>query len=662
MPFETPRLDDRTFEDLVQEARRRIPLYTPEWTDHNLSDPGITLIELFAWMTDVMLYRLNRVPDKHYIKLMELIGMHLREPQAASTHLTFWLSAPQDADVQIPLFTQAGTPQTENNPSITFSSTEAFTIHPAELTHVMTSEPPKKSGQSRTYRELNLKRLNEGFDGTMMFSDEPKDGDAIYFGFKTDLSHHILGFEMDVDVAGGAGVDPSRPPYEWQALSETSPIVWNECEVDVDGTRSFNVPGVVRIHLPKLEEGEINGHRAYWVRCRIIEPPQGVPQYRKSPVVRQLTAGTWGGTVPASHSTVVTDENMGRSDGSPGQNFFLEFSPVLERKEDERLLIRISSEQEELWTEVPDFAGSSAEDKHYTIDSDTGELRFGPAMRQQDGTIRRYGAIPPKDAVLVMKKYRHGGGAKGNVQRNALNVLMTSIPYVNAVRNRGSAIGGLDRETLDHAKLRVPGYLRSLERAVTAKDYEYLALQAAPGKIARVFALQPPNSSIGEVKVLLIPHVGNPKAYIEPGELEVPEAMKKAVNDYLDERRMLATRLDVTSPAYYWIGTRIRMRVSDHANPEKVRDQAVQRLFEFINPLVGGYDGAGWQFGRDLHTADIIAALQNVPGIDFIRSVEIFPVTMREGDGTYGEVTSTIETVAHGVMASYRHEVRTDQD
>ncbi|MCI0713690.1 MAG: hypothetical protein L0154_26265, partial [Chloroflexi bacterium] len=110
------------------------------------------------------------------------------------------------------------------------------------------------------------------------------------------------------------------------------------------------------------------------------------------------------------------------------------------------------------------------------------------------------------------------------------------------------------------------------------------------------------------------------------------------------------------------IGTRIRMRVSDHANPEKVREQAVQRLFEFINPLVGGYDGAGWQFGRALHTADIIAALQKVPGIDFIRSVEIFPVTMREGDGTYGEATSTIETVAHGVMVSYRHEVRTDQD
>src|ERR1700694_2400202 len=106
MPLEAPRLDDRTFEDLVREARRRIPLYTPEWTDHNLSDPGITLIELFSWLIDIMLYRLNRVPERHYIKFMELIGIKLREPTAAKTEITFWLSAPQPLDVTIPLGTE----------------------------------------------------------------------------------------------------------------------------------------------------------------------------------------------------------------------------------------------------------------------------------------------------------------------------------------------------------------------------------------------------------------------------------------------------------------------------------------------------------------------------------------------------------------------------
>ncbi len=82
MTLQAPNLDDRKFQDIVREARSKIPLYCPKWTDYNLSDPGITLIELFAWMVDMLLYRLNRVPEKNYIKFMELIGIHLEPPKA----------------------------------------------------------------------------------------------------------------------------------------------------------------------------------------------------------------------------------------------------------------------------------------------------------------------------------------------------------------------------------------------------------------------------------------------------------------------------------------------------------------------------------------------------------------------------------------------------
>ena len=84
MALPTPNLDDRKFQDIVREARSKIPQYCPKWTDYNLSDPGITLIELFAWMVDKLLYRLNRVPEKNYIKFMELIGIHLEPPNPAT--------------------------------------------------------------------------------------------------------------------------------------------------------------------------------------------------------------------------------------------------------------------------------------------------------------------------------------------------------------------------------------------------------------------------------------------------------------------------------------------------------------------------------------------------------------------------------------------------
>ena len=66
----SPNLDDRTFQELVEEAKRLIPQYCPEWTNFNPSDPGITLIELYAWMTELMLYRLNKVPVKNYLAFL----------------------------------------------------------------------------------------------------------------------------------------------------------------------------------------------------------------------------------------------------------------------------------------------------------------------------------------------------------------------------------------------------------------------------------------------------------------------------------------------------------------------------------------------------------------------------------------------------------------
>ena len=94
MGLPTRNLDDRTFQDIVDEAKKRIAASCPDWTDHNVSDPGITLVELFAWMTDMILYRLNQVPEKNYIKFMELLGLKLREPEPGRTDVTIYLSSP----------------------------------------------------------------------------------------------------------------------------------------------------------------------------------------------------------------------------------------------------------------------------------------------------------------------------------------------------------------------------------------------------------------------------------------------------------------------------------------------------------------------------------------------------------------------------------------
>src|SRR5436305_9684053 len=83
MPIRPPALDDRNFDDLVAEALARIPAHTPEWTSPRMGDPGRTLIELFAWLTDTLLYRANLIPERQRLAFLRLLGVKMRPATAA---------------------------------------------------------------------------------------------------------------------------------------------------------------------------------------------------------------------------------------------------------------------------------------------------------------------------------------------------------------------------------------------------------------------------------------------------------------------------------------------------------------------------------------------------------------------------------------------------
>src|SRR3954452_21438842 len=122
MTLQAPDLDDRRFQDIVDEAKRLIPRYCPEWTNHNLSDPGVALIELFAWMSEMILYRLNQVPERFYAKLLELVCIEPFPPSVARTNLTFWLSTALDYDVVVPTGTQVATAGATEGDQIVFTT------------------------------------------------------------------------------------------------------------------------------------------------------------------------------------------------------------------------------------------------------------------------------------------------------------------------------------------------------------------------------------------------------------------------------------------------------------------------------------------------------------------------------------------------------------
>src|SRR4051794_14927209 len=139
MTLPAPHLDDRRFQDLVDDAKRLVQQRCPEWTDHNVSDPGVTLIETFAFMVDQLLYRLNRVPELHYLRFLELIGVHPFPPTAAHVDVTFRLSAPLHEDVVIPRGAQVASVRNETDEPVVFTTERELRIAHASRTHVLTA-------------------------------------------------------------------------------------------------------------------------------------------------------------------------------------------------------------------------------------------------------------------------------------------------------------------------------------------------------------------------------------------------------------------------------------------------------------------------------------------------------------------------------------------
>ncbi|MCX5055576.1 putative baseplate assembly protein [Streptomyces sp. NBC_00201] len=645
MALPSPNLDDRRFQQLVDEAKRYVQQRAPEWTDHNVSDPGVTLIETFAYLVDQLLYRLNRVPDKNYTAFLDLLGIRLFPPAAAGADVDFWLSAPQPDTVALPAGTEVTSARGESGESdeaVVFATTDELRIMPSELTRLVTA--PRTGEQTDRTREIS-----EGGD-VPCFQATPEPGDALLFGLPTAVPRCIVAVNLDSRVEG-VGVDPRQPPLVWEAWDGGG---WRLCETGTDTTGGLNRPGEVIVHVPAGHTASvIGGTRAGWLRCRVTEAEPGQPFYSESPTVREAAVFTVGGTMSVEHAETVTDVPLGTSEGVAGQTFRLGRPPVL--LDGEPPVVEVSSaEGWQRWEVVEHFGRSGPADRHVRVDATTGEFSFPPVLREPDGTLRQCGEVPPKGAQIRVARYRTGGGPAGNVARGAISVLRSSVPYVARVTNREAARGGVPGETLDNAKLRAPDALRMQERAVTAEDYEIISRQAAPS-VRRVRCL-PAAEDAGAVRVLVVPDAvadeGDDRLRFE--QLIPSDQVLETITASLDERRLIGTRLVVEPPVYQGVTVVARLAAAP-GDTDRVRDAALAALFRHLNPLHGGPDGTGWPFGRPVQYGEVFGILQRATGNALVEEIRLFPADPITG--RRGAPSDRIDVAAGALVFSYQHQV-----
>ncbi len=677
MPLPAPNLDDLRFQrDLVDEARRRIIRYCPEWTDYNLSDPGITLIELFAWMTETLLYRVNRVPERNYLKFLEMLGVCLQPASSGRAELTFYLSVPlpitpeDSTTAVIPQGLEIATRPTEEEAEVTFTTDGRLVIAPPHLVQLRRASPRSGADLTKNY----LPRL--GVEIFYPFTrPKPQVGDTFYLGFDEahDISGYLLRLAFECEETQAVGVRREDPPLVWEcSLGDDQ---WEEVLPSTrlgekDTTGGLNNPyGSLVLYLPlSMKPDQVHGRNAYWLRCRLEQrsPEQGM--YTESPRIKEIAAYVLGGTVWATHAVFVRDELLGHSNGEPGQVFHLQHAPVLAPRSGETVEIEEKRDGDLVfvpWQRALDLSTSTRYDRHFVLDESTGEMRFGPSVRQPDGSVHQYGRVPEAGRRVRFSQYRHGGGIAGNVPSGKIQVIKSAIPYIDRVINLRRAEGGRDQESLEEAKMRAARELRAQQRAVTTEDFENLG-KGASRAVARVKCSTADSTAAfeaqrkgtkrtgsgrtlppGTVELLVVPAAFDALQAGDLSKLHLEEDLKEQIRSHLDRYRLLTTTLHIKEPNYLGIKVYAEIVVSEYSQPDVVKTNVEESLKQLINPLPlrspvkavtppgtvpaqrAGSEGQtlddweGWPFGRDLYVSEVYSLIQRVPGVKHVLDVRL---------------------------------------
>ncbi len=630
MPLQAPTLDDRKFDTILSEARSLIPRYAPEWTNYNASDPGITLLELYAWLTEMLLYRLNQVPERNYIKFLQLLGIELKPSQPARAELTFTLARDDLEYVTVSKGTQvAAASGGEGGAPLLFETDAALICVGAKLQAI----------QSFNGFGHSVETPKNGVAGQWFYPFGPlaKTESALMLGFASPIaftSQQVnLAFELftegltpegshcDVDL----GVMPVPATLVWEYFDGK---LWQLLSLDKDETRAFTRSGHIYFRGPgalakKTALGDVKD-ALYWVRCRLA-----AGQYERSPRLTSVLTNT----TRATQAITIRDEIVGGSEGRPNQTLALANAPIVVRdqpeivKNDDGTRTTVTSMRLEIdeglgfrvWQEVEDFHASKPDDSHYVLNRTTGEIRFG------DGAHGRIPVANPANpnANIVAREYRTGGGKAGNVGANVINGLQTFIAGVSGVTNLQPALGGAGEETVTEAKLRAPLELKSKDRAVTAEDFEFLASETPGVRIRRAKALplthpQLPGVDIpGVVTVIVVPDSDAPNPMPSPATVSI-------VCAHLNAHRLLTSEVFVVAPTYRLVKIEADIVARPEADLAEVKNMLEDNLTNYFHPLLGGDKSTGWEFGGAIYYSEVVRVVLQTPGVARIKDSQFF--------------------------------------
>jgi hypothetical protein len=663
MPIPLYNLDDRNFDDLVNEMLARIPGHTPEWTNPRLGDPGRTLIELFAWLADTVLYRANLIPERQRLVFLRLLNIPMRpaipaaglaalemandkliKPAAVPVHTT--VKGPLDFETrgEISVLPLAGQVYVKRKPTADeLKSLQRVIVGLESVYDVATGSPyiatplfPDGLADKKGFDFVSdtvdgclwialqvnkTENLAAVRDALGRDSQGPK---VLNVGFQPRLA--VPQFDEDITVAASV-----RDVWDWEITSsrtaDNGEPEYLSLDVVLNTTAGFSRQGIIRLELPDQDDigrpandvtVDVNagvGNRP----PRLDDPAAGdrtIAWLRLRPVHhRHALALSWIGinAVAIDQRKTLSGVTVATANGMADQIVQLPGQSI----EPDSLKLQVEEEGRgfNTWQRSDDLYTADRDDRVYQLDSEAGTVIFGNGVR---------GRVPAAGMRLRIEKMRYGGGSRGNLAAGNLSAIThAGLKVTQPV----ATTGGADAESLDEAEKRIPAYLKHRDRAVTADDFKQLAAETPAVEIGRVevlpkFKPQQRRENIpGVVSVMVLPKAAT---HLPPNP-RPDRIILERVHAFLDTRRPLATEMYVMGVEYLPIGLAVAVRLRDGHARDRVLQSVRDALRDFLWSLSpGGSQGAGWPLGQAVIQQELEVVVARVRGIRVVRGVNLF--------------------------------------
>jgi hypothetical protein len=641
MPLPPPSQDTRKFQDLLTELLGRIPIHNPEWTNFNRSDPGITILELAAFLLENDIYVANQIPDRNRRKFLELLAVPLQPATAAQGLVAFSddRGPPVTLTLNDGLEVRAGT--------VPFRTARGLDVLPIEA-QVFFKRKVDRPDLIDLYNQLYASQTVPppvaavGLYETVAM---PPDGVA-----PDDAIDRSLWVALLARATEKTALDDVRRQLAGHTLNlgMVPSLPENGRTLVPAGTAASGSTGELRVFIPKLPpggllpEGDVVRQPAYealplrttddlqsgpavievtlpnspaamslWTNMHALESgvgdfPPAIDDTEQADRlitwlrVRSPVTVLWMGIncVAVTQRAHVSGEALPDGTGDPDQQVQLAQAPVLPGTVSVTITPNRPDAVPVVWDEIDDLLAAGPEvpapdprlppgttpvvnDRVnvFAVDAEAGVVSFGDGVR---------GARPPLRAT-IRADYDYSVGRAGNVGAGAIQT-SPALPAGWKVTNPVPTWGGADAESVGDAEKQIPRYLQHRDRLVNAEDYEVLALRTPGVEIGRIdvlpafhpdLSLNLPGDAAGVVTLMVIPKY-------DPEQPQAPEPdnlFLDAVACWLEPRRLVTTELILRGPVYVWVQLSVAIEVVAGYAAADVREAVKAALISALSPL-----------------------------------------------------------------------------